>query len=173
MSRVLAAALAVAAASAAGTAGAAPKSRISCGEPTPLHGRYSPRVGPLVFGFYNYPSNTSGRAQSVFDPGYPTKVVLSLQPRRRLRFVLKLRGWSCRNGTPLRFWYAPNEFPREGLPLTADRLRRIGALEQVLPATKRVLFGGYMLFTEAGRWKVSVYRKDRKLGSVVVQVVGH
>ena len=163
--------LAAAAAWAASGAHAHAQPRVSCGAPTPLHGSHSPRVGPLLFGFYTYPSNTSGRAQSVFDAGYPTKVVLRLQLQRRLNSALKLRGWNCRDGTPLRFWYRRGEFPREGLPLTAAQLRRVGALEQVLPTARYVHFGGYMLFTEPGRCKVSVYRQGRKLGSVVVQVV--
>jgi hypothetical protein len=163
----------VGAALAAGTGETRSQTHVSCGEPTPLQGRNSPQVGPLVLGFYTLGTNRSGRAESVFDAGYPTKVLLHLQPPRRLRYPLTLRGWNCRDGTPLRFWYGPSEFPREGTPLTANQLRRIGALTPLLPATKRVEFRGYMLFTQPGRWKVSVYRRAKRLGSVVVLVGAH
>jgi hypothetical protein len=143
---------------------------VACGPPSPVGQSGFPRVGPLLFGFYNFPPNTTGRAHSVFNPGYPTKVVLQLTPHRPLRTRLLLKGWSCSTGKPLRFWYDRERLPFSQLPATTEQLERTGALVQILRADRKAGFHGYMLFTHPGRWKVSVATPRRTLGSVIVAV---
>jgi hypothetical protein len=154
----------------AGGGAAEPSAGIACGTPSPLGSNGFPRVGPLMFGFYNYPANTTGRAHSTFTPGYPTKVVLQLKPHRPLRTRLLLRGWSCSTGKRLRFWYERDRLPFTRLPATTEQLERTGSLVQVLPADRAVGFHGYMLFTRSGKWKITVASPSARLGSVVVAV---
>ena len=142
----------------------------SCGAPSKLGPNGFPRVGALVFGFYNYPANTTGRAHSIFTPGYPTKVVLQLRPHRPLRTRLILQGWNCSTGKRLRFWYDRERLPFNHLPATTEQLEQTGALVQILRADRKAGFHGYMLFTQPGRWKVTVRRPGATLGSVVVAV---
>jgi hypothetical protein len=143
---------------------------VSCGAPSKLGSSGFPRVGPLVFGFYNYPANTTGRAHSTFTPGYPTKVVLQLTPHRPLRTRLILQGWNCSTGKRLRFWYDRQRLPFSHLPATTEQLEQTGALVQILRADRKAGFHGYMLFTQPGRWKVTIRKPGLTLGSVVVAV---
>lgn len=143
---------------------------ISCGAPSRLGPNGFPRVGPLIFGFYNYPANTTGRAHSIFTPGYPTKVVLQLTPHRPLLTRLILQGWNCSTGKRLRFWYDRERLPFSHLPATTEQLEQTGALVQILRADRKAGFHGYMLFTQPGRWKVTVRKTGVTLGSVVVAV---
>src|SRR5437763_16450210 len=76
---------------------------IACGPPSPLGPSGFPRVGPLLFGFYNFPAHTTGPAHSVFTPGYPTKVFLQLTPHRRPPTPLPLHRGSSPTGKSLRF----------------------------------------------------------------------
>jgi hypothetical protein len=143
---------------------------IACGPPSPLGPSGFPRVGPLLFGFYNFPANTTGRAHSAFTPGYPTKVVLQLTPHRPLRTRLLLTGRSCSTGKSLRFWYDREQPPFSRLPATTEQLARTGSLVQILRADRSAGFHGYMLFTHRGRWKIGVATPRRSLGSIVVAV---
>lgn len=70
-----------------------------------------------------------GRAKSVFDPGYPTKVLLYTLGRGRLQSALTLRGWSCPGGKPLRFWYRGSR-PFTHLLVSTSELERTGDLVQ-------------------------------------------
>ena len=143
---------------------------ISCGTPSRVGPNGFAQVGPLVFGFYNYPANTTGRAHSTFAPGYPTKVVLQLKPHRPLRTRLILGGWNCSTGKSLRFWYERERLPFSHLPATTEQLEQTGALAQVLRTDRKAGFHGYMLFTQPGRWKVTVRKPGVPLGHVVVTV---
>jgi hypothetical protein len=127
-------------------------------------------VGPLVFGFYTQGANTSGRAQSTFSPGEPTKAVLFIDGRHTLPAPLVLRGSRCATGAPLRFWYEPRPDP-VGHPATRNQLARTGNVAQRLPSDRRVQFRGYMHFTDPGRWRITVWQRGRLLGAVVVAVV--
>jgi hypothetical protein len=145
------------------------RNAVSCGAPSRLGSNGFPRVGPLLFGFYNYPANTTGRAHSTFTPGYPTKVVLQLKPHRPLQTRLILQGWNCSTGKRLRFWYDRGALPFS-LPAATEQFERTGALVQVLRTDRKAGFHGYMLFTQPGRWKVTVRKPGVTLGSVVVAV---
>ena len=170
MKRLLAAVGALALLASFDAGGLQARGGISCGAPSRLGPNGFPRVGPLVFGFYNYPANTTGRAHSTFMPGYPTKVVLQLKPHRPLRTRLILQGWNCSTGKRLRFWYDRERLPFSNLPATTEQLEQTGALVQTLRADRKAGFHGYMLFTKPGRWKVTVRKPGVTLGSVVVAV---
>jgi hypothetical protein len=160
-----AAALTVPSAAAAPVGGA-----VTCGPLSRLAAGGKPQVGPLLFGFYTYPANTTGRAHSVFTAGYPTKVVLQLRPHRPIEQRLTLRGRSCATGKRLRFWYDREQPPFTRLPATTEELEQTGALTQVLRSDRKTGFHGYMLFTRPGKWKVTVWRATRRVGSVIVGV---
>ena len=155
----------------AASSAADPSTSVACGPPSNLGPSGHPQVGPLVLGFYTNGENTTGRAKSVFDPGYPTKVLLYTLGRRRLQSVLTLRGRSCAGGKSLRFWYRGSR-PFTQLPVSTSELERTGDLDQRLGTRRYGEWRGYMLFTKAGRWKITVSRRARPLGSVVVEVGG-
>ncbi len=78
------------------------------------------------------------------------------------------RGIDCSTGKSLRFWYRGGS-PFQTVPVSKQQLETTGTVTQVFPAAVRALHG-YMLFTEAGRWKITVSQKGRRVGVVVVQV---
>jgi hypothetical protein len=103
-----------------------------------------------------------------FQPGYPTKTIVMAQ--RSLKRPIVLRGWSCADGSPLRFWY------REGLPfgghvpVTDAELRRTGNLRAAFgPWPKRAMTGGYLMFWRTGLWKIVAYERQRVVGTAVVE----
>jgi hypothetical protein len=138
------------------------------GAPSPFRGPF-PRIGPVTFKFYTDPNKPRpDYAQSDFTAGYPTKVVLSRDRRRAPRARLMLRGFDCATGMSLRFWYREGAPPGR-LPASKRYFERVGTLAVVLPrgVSHR---GGYMLFTEAGRWKLALRQGTRRVGALVVQV---
>ena len=102
-----------------------------------------------------------------FDPGYPTKMVVMAQAR--LHKPVVLRGWSCADGTPLRFWYRDG-LPFAQLPVAADELRRTGSLRARFgPWPARGMHGGYLMLWRQGRWKIEAYRDGRRVGTAIVR----
>jgi hypothetical protein len=146
----------------------AERQAVTCGPPSRLDQNHRAPAGPVRFGFYTDPNSPpASRAQSVFIDGYPTKVVVFRDRRSPLKRLI-LRGVDCSTGKSLRFWYR-NSPPFQTLPVSKEQLEKTGVVAQVFPVTLRELHG-YMLFTERGRWKISVWQKERRLGVVVVQV---
>ena len=143
---------------------------VRCGVPSRLAASGHPEVGRLVFGFYTNGTNTSGYARSVFERGYPTKVLLWAKRRRPVATPFVLRGWSCSTGRRLRFWYRRSGPPFATVPVTQQDLERTGDLAPALANRSYGEFRGYMLFSHAGRWKISVWQRSRLLGSILVQV---
>jgi hypothetical protein len=157
------------------TAGATSGSRpapVTCGPLSKLGPSGRPEVGRLLFGFYTNGENRTARARSVFDAGYPTKVLLWTKRHRPVTTPFVVRGWSCSDGKRLRFWYRRSGVPFAHLPVTQQELERTGDLAPALSNRGYGEFRGYMLFSHAGRWKISVWQRRRLLGKVVVQVGG-
>jgi hypothetical protein len=102
-----------------------------------------------------------------FRSGYPTKTVVKAQ--RAIKKAIVVRGWSCADGSSLRFWY------REGLPFrdppaTEAELRRTGSLRATFgPWPKGATRGGYLMFWRTGLWKVVAYDNGRVVGRAVVE----
>lgn len=146
-----------------GSPPAASSSPINCGAPAGLvsyprdkswHGL---RIGPLFFSAFDPGSDQA--VISGFDPRYPTKVVI--QPIDPLATLVKVEGRRCSNGERLHFEYGASW----DTPIAV--LAPAGAADNGTP----VGYTGYMLFTAAGKWVVSVADKDgNPLGSAVVLV---
>lgn len=95
--------------------------------------------------------------------------------RERLRTPVTLRGWHCRDGTPLRFWYRPEgEIPFARNPASPEELGRAGDLaaavrgEPTIPGIPG--YHGFFLFNATGKWVVSVAAQGQRVGSLVVNV---
>jgi len=115
------------------------------------------RIGPLFFSAFGPGSDQA--VISGFDPRYPTKVVI--QPIDPLATSVKVEGRRCSNGERLRFEYGASW----DTPIAV--LAPAGAADNGTP----IGYTGYMLFTAAGKWVVSVADKDdNPLGSAVVLV---
>ena len=111
---------------------------------------------------------SEGPAVLPFLPGYPTKVRVYLTERPRTR--LTLRGWRCRDQTPLRFWYR-DRLPFASVPVSRRALETTGDLVAAFPARSVPAdYTGYMLFSSAGRWNVQVRGGARVLGNVVLEL---
>jgi hypothetical protein len=153
----------------------------ACGRPTPVEPTPNPdetapgaHVGLLWFVF----GGTADTAQSKLYPDEqglisPTKVPIVI--RERLRAPVTLRGWRCRNGTPLRFWYRPDgSVPLARNPASPEELRRAGDLAATLRGEPTIPgipgYHGYFLFSAAGKWVVSVAVQGQQRGSFVVNV---
>jgi hypothetical protein len=112
----------------------------------------APRVGPITFHPYPYLGL------------HPTKVLIHRVGM--FQGSLSLTGYNCRDGRVLRFWYrntaalpAPlDRRPNEGDPVAVLRFYRS-------PVTD---YGGYMLFTEPGRWNIMVSNHGAVLGNLVI-----
>ncbi len=152
---------------------------VACGEPTALVAYPGlPRsrgalVGPLLFETVILGEDRA--AINSFLPGHPTKVVM--QRVRAVNTPLTLEGWECSSGQRLRFWYRECcPFPSSSLPVTEEQLASTGDLVATLPPgesstpDRGYAYGGYMLFTKPGKWKVSVSQSGQLLGSIVVLV---
>ncbi len=153
---------------------------IACGDPTPLvkfGPGYAAPAGPLLF----------AEPPGDFRPGVPRKV--PIQPRVALETPVTLQGWRCSDGHPLRFWYRQRGDPYwelqhgktlETLGDVIATLEPAGVSEasEVVDASGEVHkrfagpigYGGYLLFTCPGKWKVSVVQQKQLLGSVVFLV---
>lgn len=145
------------------SAPAAAPSPIDCGDPTavvldetPVHTPWA-MAGPFRFATYDVHPR-------------PSKVVI--RPEKPLVTAVTLRGWRCSDGHPLRFWYRTTG----GYPSVVDAraMETVGDLAATLePAGHDSIpidYGGYMLFTTPGKWKVSVFQGDQLVASVVFLV---
>jgi hypothetical protein len=138
---------------------ASPHPAARCGRPTDF------RVGPIRLGFYHDP--LTGKLE--FKLGYPTKVVIFA--RRRVPAAVTLRGRRCSDGRPLRFWYGRDAQPFPALPVSEEALAARGDLVLRVPRMPRgANTGGYMLFSSAGDWKLTVRQRSRVLGTVIVRL---
>lgn len=159
---------------------------IACGDPTPvvkLGSGYAAPAGPLLFaGRFR-----GGRAEITdFKPG-PYKV--PIHPQTALEAPVTMQGWRCSDGHPLRFWYKDRgdpfwEIQHESLETVGDLIATlepagVSASDQVVDPLGevhtrlggiRIGYGGYILFTSPGTWKVSVLQQGHVLGSVVFLV---
>ncbi len=129
-------------------------------------------IDPLFFvGFEN--RSGAGAVISNFEPGYPYKVLV--QPVRAFSTPAELQGWSCASRSRLRFWYHEC-CPFATVPVTPQQLASTGDLVASLgptsgsPPRQLAGFTGYMFFTAAGKWKISVRQGGRDLGSATFQV---
>ncbi len=147
---------------------------IACGDPTPLvkvGQGYAAPAGPLRFAG----SFRAGRAEiGDFRPGVPYKLPIQLQ--LGLETPLTLQGWRCSDGHALRFWYRKSGDPFWELQ-HGKTLETLGDLIATLepagvsePGQPPPGYGGYFLFTNLGKWKVSVAQQGQLLGSVVFLV---
>jgi hypothetical protein len=142
---------------------------IACGDPTPLVnseaiGRPAAEsalwlvAGPLRFGVY-----------APFKPGSPTKVPITLG--KPLEADVTLKGWRCSDGHPLRFWYPRGNqaypvWDPNALETAGERVVTF----QALGTSAASAFGGYILFTSPGKWKVSIAQGGQHLASVIFVV---
>ncbi len=164
-----------------GTGG--PTAALVCGKASRLR-HVSPAVGPAVrAGPLSLVVGSAARSRAVEElgPDYPalvspTKVLIHV--RRPLRAPITLRGRRCSDGRPLRFFYRnvgdlrdlPQAGPAVDLQRMGDRVAALAAGEP--PITVPGLgFPGYMLFSGPGKWKVSVRRGRRLLGTATIRVV--
>lgn len=145
---------------------------LSCGAPSPIDPtvRY-PTAGPLVF--HGASGLQTHAVVNDFLPYEPTKVGISLL--HPLAAPVDLRGWDCTTGQPLRFWYHLDGNALFATPsqrsVTTAQLASSGDLVATLPPTSGEGYPGYMLFTHAGLWKVTVDQGGRTLGAAVFQVI--
>lgn len=129
-------------------------------------------IDPLFFVVVENRSG-SGAVISDFESGYPYKVLI--QPVRAFSTPAELQGWNCAYGSRLRFWYREC-CPFATVPVTPQQLASTGDLVARLgptsgsPPRQLAGFAGYMLFTAAGKWKISVSQGGRNLGSATFQV---
>lgn len=146
---------------------------ISCGEPVPLVGLGSGKVakiGPLLFLAF---TNDQQQAQLPdYQPGVPTKV--PIRPEEPLTAPVTLTGARCTDGHPLRFWYRgplPWSPPVSTtvLDATGDLMAQLEPQAATSSGTP-VAYSGYMLFTETGKWLITVHRDRLVMGSEVFQV---
>ncbi len=73
---------------------AADTATLVCGPLSPLV-RGRPWVGPVSFGFYTWPANTTGRAHALLIEGRPTKDLVFRRRSSAYPRALTLRGFSC------------------------------------------------------------------------------
>jgi hypothetical protein len=115
------------------------------------------RIGPLFFSAFR--PGTDLAVISDFDPRYPTKVVI--QPIDPLDAPAKVEGRRCSNGERLRFEYGASW----DTPVAV--LTPAGVADSGMP----IGYTGYMLFTAAGKWMISVTSNGgTPLGSAVLMV---
>jgi hypothetical protein len=132
-------------------------------------------LGPLFFDAFEKRAD-SAAVLSDFSPGYPYKVLI--QPVEAFSTPVQVQGWSCSNGSGLRFWYHEGP-PFATVPVTAQQLAFTGDLVASLGPTLSSLSGtlagftGYMMFTATGKWKISVSKDGRNLGSAIFLVAVH
>jgi hypothetical protein len=153
----------------------------TCGAVTPLEltpasGETAPgaHVGPLWFVF----GGTADRAETKLYPNKrglisPSKVPIVV--RERLPVPVTLRGWRCRDKTPLHFWYhLEGEVPLPRNPASPVELERAGDVVATLSGEPTIpgipAYHGDFLFSAVGKWVVSVAVQGRRVGSLVVKV---
>jgi hypothetical protein len=126
-------------------------------------------LGPLLIPAFS----RSDVAQVHFKPGYPTKVLLI--PTRRWTGKLVLRGARASDGRILRFAYQDHRLPRP--PYPAEDMGRLGTAvvrlrppPSPLPPIGQWGYTGYMLFPDAGDWRIQARRDGRRVGAIVVAV---
>lgn len=164
----------------AGTAQTALATPITCGAVTRLISDRAfgdgavPGVlaGPLFFGAFV--TRTDGVAiVNEFALGYPTKV--AIQPMQQFTVPIELKGRNCSNGAQLRFWYREG-VPFAHVPVTPKEMGSTGDLVATFqppgPGSpgRLATYTGYMLFTQPGRWRISVNQNGKELASAVFQV---
>ncbi len=152
----------------------------SCADgPTPLASSPAPaggaKIGPLLA--RGFPEGATTATIDHWSAGSLPKVLL-LQVESAP--ALTLRGFSCSDGRPLRFWYrdgSPSVVGPASTPIPNGVLEMIGDETVVFEAfTLRspenpLGHPGYMLFTSAGDWRLEVRGGDTLLGSVVIRVI--
>jgi hypothetical protein len=144
--------------------------------PTPASGETAPgaHVGPLWFVF----GGKADRAEAKLYPDKrglisPSKVPIVV--RERLPVPVTLRGWRCRDNTPLHFWYhRQGEVPLPRNPASPEELERAGNVIATLSGEPTIpgvpAYHGDFLFSAVGKWVVSVAVRDSRVGSLVVKV---
>jgi hypothetical protein len=133
---------------------------ITCGAPTKID-----RAAPL--GRAASLDDTLWLAVYPFSSGYPTKMIVMAQHRLPARIAL--RGWSCADGGPLRFWYR-DRLPFGNVPVSSAALRRKGGLTAGFgPWPTHAMRGGYVMFWRSGLWKIVAYRGGRSIGTAIVR----
>ncbi len=159
---------------------ARPAAALVCGKASRLR-HVSPAVGPAArAGPLSFVIGSAGRSRAVAElgPDYPTLVSptkVLIHVRRPLRAPITLRGSRCSDGRALRFFYRnvgepPRAGPAAELEGMGDRVATLAAGEP--PITVPALgYGGYMLFSGPGKWKVFVRRGRRLLGTATIRVV--
>lgn len=160
MWRTLAIGAVIAMVLASGAAASGPSSRVGCGRATPVDpsapiGRAVPLGHVLWLGVYP------------FEAGYPTKTIVMAQ--RRIRRSVAIRGWNCRNGAPLRFWYHEG-LPFARVPVTPADVRATGSLRASFgPWPAGAMRGGYLMFWRSGLWEVAAYQGGREIETAIVR----
>ncbi len=156
---------------------AAPKAAVKCGQVSELvsyPGNQAWRgavAGPFFFSAFA-PGQTTA-VLSDYVPEYPYKVLV--QPTRQLPKPVNLMGWDCSTGERLRFWYRAG-LPFAHLPASPAEFASAGDLVATFSLGSSDSTGqpsgytGYMLFTHAGHWKVSVEEPGTVTASVVLLV---
>ena len=159
-----------------------PAPGLVCGKASRLR-QVSPSVGPAarVGPLWLVTGAAGSRAVVELLPDYPTlvaptKVLIHVQ--RPLRAAVTLRGRRCSDSRPLRFFYQnagdlrdlPKAAPAAALQSMGDRVATLAAGEPPIIAPA-LGYGGYMLFSGPGKWKVSVYRGRRLLGTAIIRTI--
>lgn len=143
-----------------------------CGEAVELPDASGP-IRPLTLG----PLSLGAGVKGGFTKGYPYKVSVS---REIAADSVRVRGWNCSDGKRLRFAY--NEPFRSayaesgGRRYSESELQRMGDLvAEFRPHTPpvgqdKMFHTGYMLFWEAGKWKLEVRVGEEVVGELVMRL---
>ncbi len=133
-------------------------------------------LGPLLIrGAYG---NATKAIVYGFGQGYPTKMLVLVA--HDMESDITLSGLRCADGQPLRFWLnknggAPWSLGPSSTPVPDEVMASTGDLRAVLPRIQAqpigtVGYGGYMLFTSAGSYRIEGFVGDRKIGEVTLVV---
>jgi hypothetical protein len=118
-----------------------------CAAAIARHASSAPLAGPIQF-------------RGLREAAVPASKVL-LWTKTSTHGTVLIRGVRCADGTQMRFWYGKSEKPPDPVrPSTGEPSYALNA-----PAGTGT--AGYVLWSKAGDWKLTVWRSGRRIGSLV------
>ena len=133
-------------------------------------------LGPLLIrGYYGEGATTA--IVHGFARGYPTKMLLLVA--HDMDGDITLSGIHCGDGAPFRFWLdkegSPWTLGPTSTPVPEEVMRSTGDVRAVLPRlqaqpTGTVAYGGYLLFTGLGSYRIDAFVGARKIGEATLVV---
>lgn len=154
----------------------------ACGEPGRLvehpRGLIVPgvRLGPLLVSTGVWNGETVARLGWSRAEDLPKFLVARVEPFER---TLTLTGSHCETGRGLRFaeaqpWLADASLSADEIERRTNASRTIDAPMPSNPqAIDQVMYGGYIIFTDPGRWRLEAREGSRVVHSVVIELVRH